>query len=57
MSQAAEGGDEKGPSKEITDIAEAALSFQPKGNTLSTTQVRNETIIHTVTLPVLCDLV
>ncbi|XP_022250926.1 helicase domino-like [Limulus polyphemus] len=29
----------KGPSREITDIAAAAESFQPKGNTLSTTQV------------------
>ncbi|XP_023242373.1 helicase domino-like, partial [Centruroides sculpturatus] len=29
----------RGPSQEITDIAAAAESFQPKGNTLSTTQV------------------
>ncbi|XP_076367380.1 domino helicase isoform X3 [Tachypleus tridentatus] len=29
----------KGPGREITDIAAAAESFQPKGNTLSTTQV------------------
>ncbi|EEC16922.1 E1A-binding protein p400, putative, partial [Ixodes scapularis] len=29
----------KGPTKEITDIAATAQSFQPKGNTLSTTQV------------------
>ncbi|CAN8016135.1 unnamed protein product [Ixodes persulcatus] len=34
------GGDScKGPTKEITDIAATAQSFQPKGNTLSTTQV------------------
>ncbi|XP_064459250.1 helicase domino-like isoform X2 [Ornithodoros turicata] len=29
----------KGPTKEITDIAATAQSLQPKGNTLSTTQV------------------
>uniref|UniRef100_A0A224YXM9 E1A-binding protein p400 n=1 Tax=Rhipicephalus zambeziensis TaxID=60191 RepID=A0A224YXM9_9ACAR len=32
----------KGPTKEITDIAATAQSFQPKGNTLSTTQVQTK---------------
>ncbi|GCC42208.1 hypothetical protein chiPu_0026130, partial [Chiloscyllium punctatum] len=33
-------GDARGPKKEITDIAAAAESLQPKGYTLATTQVK-----------------
>lgn len=34
--------DKSGPSIEITDIAAGAESIQPKGNTLSTTQVQTK---------------